>query len=91
MKDRLKTVTLVGFFGLFVFLVVAALLAIPATLIFKIYHGADLMPSALIAFAYLGALVITGIVMVRFKKFDPIWGTIFGLIYYGILFVSVRL
>ena len=69
----------------------ALALAIPAILIYKFAHGASWLISLSLLIGYRGSFAGTMFLMIRFKRFDPLWGTLIGLCFFALLFLSLRL
>ncbi len=66
-------------------------LAIPAILIYKVARGASWLLSLFLLATYLGSFAATFFLIVRVKRLDPVWGTLFGLSFLVLLFLSLRL
>jgi hypothetical protein len=66
-------------------------LAIPVILIYKFAHGASLLFCLFLLATYLGSFAGTIFLMVRMKRLDSVWGTLFGLSFFVLLFLSLRL
>lgn len=79
------------FFFCYLALGVALVLTIPAILVYKIAHGTSWLKCLSLFAGYLGSFIVALLLMVRFKRFDPVWGTLFGLCFFALLFISLRL
>jgi hypothetical protein len=66
-------------------------LAIPAILIYKFTQGVGWLLCLALLVAYLGSFAATIFLMIRVKRLDPVWCTLFGVCFLVLLFFSLRL
>lgn len=66
-------------------------LAIPAILIYKFTQGVGWLVCLTLLVAYLGCFAATIFLMLRVKRLDPVWCILFGLSFFVMLFLSLRL
>ena len=83
---KLKTVLIC--FGV---AVVALALLIPGVLIYKLAHGASALSCVAVLAAYVASWVVTLLLLARHRERSVLWGILFGLCFYGLLFWSWRL
>ena len=79
------------FFRCFQAFALTLALAIPGVLIYKFTKGASWAVCLSLFAVYLGSFAATIFLMLRFKRQDPVWCTLFGLCFFALLFLSLRL
>jgi hypothetical protein len=91
MDNRTKDISLKVIFRGFQAVGWAILLTIPAVLIYKLTQGANWLICLSILVVYLGSFVGNGYLMLRVKRLDPLWCSLFGLSFFVLLFFSLKL
>ena len=91
MNTDTKHTTLRVFFRCYQAVGLAVGLAIPVILIYKFTQGAGWLICLSLLAVYLGSFVAAIFLMLRIKRLDPVWCTLFGLSFFVLLFLSLRL
>lgn len=83
-KDLVLTVLLVSI-GI---ATVCLAVLIPTILAYKVMHGGSLLRSATIFIAYLLSWVLVVLLNARYMHRSAVWGILFGLCFYGLLYCT---
>jgi hypothetical protein len=86
-KDRTLKVLL----GCIAMAVIALALLIPGVVVYKLVHGASGLSCAAILAGYAANWAALLLLLARYHKRSATWGILFGLCFYGLLFLSWRL
>ena len=71
--------------------VIALALLIPGVLAYKLAHGASGLRCAVILAGYAASWAVMLLLLTRFRARSAVWGILFGLCFYALLFLSWRL
>ena len=91
MTSQAKSTTLKAILLCVAVLVLALALLIPCVVVYKLAHGASAVRCAAILTAYALTGISSLFLVVRHRDRSKTWGILFGLCFYGLLFLSWRL
>jgi hypothetical protein len=91
MTTETKSTMLRVVLGCIAAVVVALALLIPGVVVYKLSHGASGRSCAAILAGYTANWIVLLLLLGRYRERSATWGILFGLCFYGLLFLSWRL